>query len=500
MPPLTQEKVNNENMSLKDLSVAAAPPQVSAEGQAAAGRIAAARAAKDAVGTVAPSDLKPQAVVNVPQPAIPTQGASISAELEEGVDQFTQQRIDDKESKAGTKESALDTYLTNLTQQKGLTQLTDEAYRAEGGVDAITPELNDINDKIRKEQLALRRAKESIEEKGGGLAGGAATEIANLERDSFRKQADLSIIQLGIQGRYDSAKEAADRAVAAQLEQQTNYNAALKFAYDEAKSDWSVAEQREFETLLGNRNRAIEEETNRLTAIKELGIRAQIEGDAPTDVVQRMMAAETEADAMAIGGQYIGALDREQQRASIEASRASTANSYDAIAQRAEQNKAMFGTIDGKAQTDTQRTSELYANRMLEANAVIESIGDQFVGVESLVGERVPNIYKSEDRQKFEQAQRNFINAVLRKESGAVISDEEFLNAKLQYFPQPGDSVGVLSQKSQNRDTAITGLYNSANVPMPELQQDVTPTTQLQPGFQGVTTSGISYTVLPDAQ
>jgi hypothetical protein len=334
MPPLTQEKVNNENMSLKDLSVAAAPPQVSAEGQAAAGRIAAARAAKDAVGTVAPSDLKPQAVVNVPQPAIPTQGASISAELEEGVDQFTQQRIDDKESKAGTKESALDTYLTNLTQQKGLTQLTDEAYRAEGGVDAITPELNDINDKIRKEQLALRRAKESIEEKGGGLAGGAATEIANLERDSFRKQADLSIIQLGIQGRYDSAKEAADRAVAAQLEQQTNYNAALKFAYDEAKSDWSVAEQREFETLLGNRNRAIEEETNRLTAIKELGIRAQIEGDAPTDVVQRMMAAETEAEAMAIGGQYIGALDREQQRASIEASRASTANSYDQIRAR----------------------------------------------------------------------------------------------------------------------------------------------------------------------
>jgi hypothetical protein len=288
---------------------------------------------KPAESAITPSDLKPQAVVNVPQPAIPTQGASISAELEEGVDQFTQQQQAASQAAGETKESALDTYLTNLTQQKGLTQLTDEAYRAEGGVDAITPELNDINDKIRKEQLSLRRAKESIQDAGGGLAGGAAAEIANLERDSFRKQADLSIIQLGIQGRYDSAKAEADRAVAAQLEQQTNYNAALKFAYDEAKSDWSTAEQREFETLLGNRNRAIEEETARLTAIKELGIQAQIDG-APTDVVQRMMAAETEADAMAIGGSYIGALDREAQRASINASNASTANSYDQIRAR----------------------------------------------------------------------------------------------------------------------------------------------------------------------
>ena len=43
---------------------------------------------------------------------------------------------------------------------------------------------------------------------------------------------------------------------------------------------------------------------------------------------------------------------------------------------------------------------------------------------------------KSTDRQKFEQAQRDWINANLRKESGAVIADSEFENAAQQYFPQ----------------------------------------------------------------
>jgi hypothetical protein len=57
-----------------------------------------------------------------------------------------------------------------------------------------------------------------------------------------------------------------------------------------------------------------------------------------------------------------------------------------------------------------------------------------------------------------EQAQRNFVNAVLRQESGAVISPSEFENAQKQYFPQPGDSAKVRDQKRQNRQSAIEGF------------------------------------------
>lgn len=72
--------------------------------------------------------------------------------------------------------------------------------------------------------------------------------------------------------------------------------------------------------------------------------------------------------------------------------------------------------------------------------------------------------------QRYEQAQRDFINAVLRKESGANINKDEFVNARKQYFPQPGDTPEVIEQKRQNRLTAIEALkvqagQGSANIP-----------------------------------
>lgn len=70
----------------------------------------------------------------------------------------------------------------------------------------------------------------------------------------------------------------------------------------------------------------------------------------------------------------------------------------------------------------------------------------------------VGNFLRSEEAQKYDQAKRDFINAQLRRESGAVISPEEFANAEQQYFPQPGDGPEVIKQKRANRQNAIRGL------------------------------------------
>jgi hypothetical protein len=72
------------------------------------------------------------------------------------------------------------------------------------------------------------------------------------------------------------------------------------------------------------------------------------------------------------------------------------------------------------------------------------------------------NVLLSSNQQAVEQAQRNFVNAVLRQESGAVISDPEFENAKKQYFPQPGDKPQVLANKRANRKLAIQGFKKIA--------------------------------------
>jgi len=116
--------------------------------------------------------------------------------------------------------------------------------------------------------------------------------------------------------------------------------------------------------------------------------------------------------------------------------------------------------------TDAQTVSAGFAKRMEQAEEPIGKIKGLGLG-KSLLGLKlgplgVPNWAKPSEAQTFDQAKRNFVNAVLRKESGAVISPEEFKNADLQYFPQPGDKPEVIKQKAENRRLALESLKQSA--------------------------------------
>jgi hypothetical protein len=59
-------------------------------------------------------------------------------------------------------------------------------------------------------------------------------------------------------------------------------------------------------------------------------------------------------------------------------------------------------------------------------------------------------------------AERQFVAAVLRKESGAVISDEEYKTYGDQYFPRVTDGPEQLAQKALNRKSAILVLRAQA--------------------------------------
>lgn len=111
--------------------------------------------------------------------------------------------------------------------------------------------------------------------------------------------------------------------------------------------------------------------------------------------------------------------------------------------------------------TEGQAKANLFGSRAAEADAILNGIGTNYskvgVSAKSKLGD-VANPFLSPNTQKVDQAQRNFINAVLRTESGAVIADSEFENARKQYFPEIGDSPEVIAQKAENRRTAIEGL------------------------------------------
>jgi hypothetical protein len=112
--------------------------------------------------------------------------------------------------------------------------------------------------------------------------------------------------------------------------------------------------------------------------------------------------------------------------------------------------------------TESQGKAATYANRMKGAETVISELENNFRGLGSYVGQNLPNPLKSDERQKLEQAQINFLTAVLRRESGATILPSEFETGSKQYFPQPGDSEAVLEQKRQNRQATYDGMLNEA--------------------------------------
>jgi hypothetical protein len=120
-------------------------------------------------------------------------------------------------------------------------------------------------------------------------------------------------------------------------------------------------------------------------------------------------------------------------------------------------------TAAEKPLTEGQAKALSYASRMQAADVVIGKLAEEGTTTSTpfsrapIVGGAI-NAVNSESKQKLDQAKRDFVNAVLRRESGAVISDSEFNNAEKQYFPQIGDSKGVIAQKKENRRISLEGI------------------------------------------
>lgn len=122
----------------------------------------------------------------------------------------------------------------------------------------------------------------------------------------------------------------------------------------------------------------------------------------------------------------------------------------------------------GKPLNDTQSKSLQFGARMQTASEGLDDLASEGIYEpgrmhRALGSTALTNWTQSDGQQKVEQSQRDFINAVLRRESGAAIADSEFENARKQYFPQMGDSAEVIEQKRRNREISTNGIL--AEVP-----------------------------------
>jgi hypothetical protein len=126
---------------------------------------------------------------------------------------------------------------------------------------------------------------------------------------------------------------------------------------------------------------------------------------------------------------------------------------------------AMKGNQPEKPLTEFQGKSTMFGTRAAQSHNILNSLEEDvspWKVAASRAGGMLTNWALPEEALKVEQAQRDFINAVLRQESGASIGSSEFDSAKRQYFPQPGDTPEVIAQKRANRELVIKGFARQA--------------------------------------
>jgi len=129
-----------------------------------------------------------------------------------------------------------------------------------------------------------------------------------------------------------------------------------------------------------------------------------------------------------------------------------------------------YGPIDSAIKTQKPKTQMQFlvsgfAKRIEEAEDIFSKLEKNDFKRSSFLsslGTLLPNRLESSEIQQQQQAERNFVNAVLRRESGAAILPSEFTSAELQYFPRFGDKPEVVANKKRNREIVLDSFIKES--------------------------------------
>lgn len=114
-----------------------------------------------------------------------------------------------------------------------------------------------------------------------------------------------------------------------------------------------------------------------------------------------------------------------------------------------------------KPLTESQSKDTVYSTRAAGALPLIDKFGEELTSLPQSVGGQVPgvgNYLKSKEYQQAEQAGKEFLQAILRKDTGAAIHQHEMESYGVVYLPRPGDSPEVLAQKKASRSRALEAI------------------------------------------
>lgn len=356
-----------------------------------------------------------------------------------------------------------------------------DAERA-AGIPELSKDVNNINNQILQTRRRFENEMRNTQDAAGLTSAQRNARINQLGRDQAREEADLAIIQQVRQNNLTTAQALVDRRIDLEFEAEEQQLEGLKFFFDENKETLTAAEERQYQLLLSDRERELndQKETARLKSQRTFDLVAQAaQNGAPTSAIALAQSAKDEFEAQRILAPFLQdqteQLRRQLLREQI----------------RSQQLENAGGPDTGRTGTQSQFAAAGFASRIQQAGAIIEELDQKFTGNNpiNILGQEfgfLPQTLQSEDRKRLDQAQRNFINALLRRESGAAIGADEFANAAKQYLPQPGDTEAVLEQKSLNRKLVEQNLINEAGTAFdPSLAQEFGLKKNLSVNFGG---------------
>ncbi len=120
------------------------------------------------------------------------------------------------------------------------------------------------------------------------------------------------------------------------------------------------------------------------------------------------------------------------------------------------------GNGAGQKLTEGQSKDVLYYTRGVDSNAQLDQYEAELTSLGQRAVENLPmgagNYLQSPEYQVAKQAGANFLASVLRKDTGAAVTQQEFDIYGRMFLPQPGDSDDALQQKRRARQVALEAI------------------------------------------
>lgn len=445
----------------------------------------------------------------------PKQEVGLAAEAVAGVNEAANQAkivADQQAAEAKAQQTAARGDITGIFEElegEGAAQLAGEQ---EAGIPAFQQQQADIQGQIAVKNAEYNQMVQDEEAELTRLEGRTGTsrtqfleDAAQLARE-FRSRkngvaADLTLLQaqsLAVSGRQSAAQASVDRAVDLKYDGLRAERDTKLFMLDSIRGDLTAAEAKQADALrrqLTRKDKAEQEQKDKEKAVNKIAIDAAA-NNAPQAIIDEIKALAESGDV--VGATQLAAPflaeEEELQTQIVEIAGRKLLVDTQTGATIRDLGSAIRPIVPGAPGEEVvdikpaQRLAAGFASRIEQSSEVIGRLSEQFTGF----GARIPifESLKSEDRKLLEQAERNFVNAVLRRESGAAISPEEFVSAEKQYFAQRGDGEAVLKQKEENRNTVLQSMKLEAGAAFGELEGVLPDATN-----QGVTLNGVNYQV-----